>query len=177
VISSPSSEAHPLRRLFWFSMRSARRSIYVTNPYFVPDDVMCTVMQERAREGVDVRILVPNEHIDVALIRWASHAYYERLLEAGIRIYEYQPTMIHQKLMVVDSRWSIVGSANMDVRSKELNQENVLGILDEGFGRQVEEVFFADLRRADEIHLEEWRRRPRWRRVPERLSLLFEEQF
>ena len=177
VISSPSNEAHPLRAFFWFSFRCARESIYITNPYFVPDDVMGRVLEERAAAGVDVRVLVPNEHIDVRLIRWASHAHYESLLAAGVRIYEYQPTMIHQKLMVVDRRWSVVGSANMDVRSKELNQENVLGILDAGFGRALEEVFFADLARAEEIHLESWRRRPLWRRIPERVSVAFEEQF
>lgn len=177
VVSSPSNEAHPLRAFFWFTFRSARRSIYVTNPYFVPDEIVCEVLQERARAGVDVRVLVPNEHIDVRLIRWASHAYYDRLLEAGVRIYEYQPTMIHHKHVVVDGAWSVVGSANLDVRSKELNQENVLGIQDAGFARQVEEVFLADLERAEEIRLESWRRRPLWHRVPERLSVVFEEQF
>ncbi len=177
VISSPSNEAHPLRAFFWFSFRSALRSLYVTNPYFVPDDLMCEVLQERARAGVDVRVLVPNEHIDVRLIRWASHARYEKLLAAGIRIFEFQPTMIHQKHAVIDGLWSLVGSANLDVRSKELNQENVLGIQDRGFARQMEEAFFADLARADEILLDPWRRRPLWRRVPERIASLFEEQF
>jgi cardiolipin synthase len=176
IISSPSGEAHPLRLVFWMSVQAARSSVYITNPYFVPDDVMCAALVDRARAGVDVRILVPNEHIDVAIIRWASHAHYERLLTAGVRIYEYQPTMIHQKHMVIDRAWALVGSANMDVRSKELNQENVLGIRDTGFAAQVEEVFFADLEAAKEIDLERWRRRPRWHRVPERLSLLLEEQ-
>src|SRR5690606_14957708 len=129
VVSSPSNEAHPLRAVFWLSIHSAREKVYITNPYFVPDDTLCAVLRDRARAGVDVRVLVPNEKIDVAIIRWASHSYYETLLEAGIRIYEYQPSMIHQKHLVVDGWWSVVGSANMDVRSKELNQENVLGIL------------------------------------------------
>lgn len=177
VISSPSAEAHPLRRLFWLSFRSARKTIYITNPYFVPDEIMQEVLQERARAGVDVRVLVPNEHNDIPLIRWASHSFYEELLETGIRIFEYQPTMIHQKHAVVDGTWSIIGSANMDVRSKELNQENVLGIQDRGFARQMEDAFFADLARAREIELDEWRRRPLWRRLPERFFRLFEEQF
>lgn len=177
VISSPSSEDHPLRPLFWISIQVARERVYITNPYFVPDDTLRHVLIDRARAGVDVRVLVPNEKIDIALIRWASHSYYETLLEAGVRIFEYQPTMIHQKHLVVDGKWSVVGSANMDVRSKELNQENVLAILDRGFATQVEQTFRADLEHAEEIHLEAWRHRPLWHRLPERFSRLFEEQF
>ena len=177
VLSSPDTDDYPLRRVFWISFRCAEESIYITNPYFVPDQMAREVLKERARAGVDVRVLVPNEHNDVFLIRWASHSYYEQLLEAGIRIYEYQPTMIHQKHLVVDDRWSVVGSANMDVRSKELNQENVLGMADPGFARAVRESFLADLERAREIRLDEWRARPSWRRLPERFFCLFEEQF
>jgi cardiolipin synthase A/B len=177
IISSPSSEAHPLRHVFWLSIQSARERVYITNPYFVPDDIMMVALEEQARAGVDVRVLLPNRYNDVFVIRWASHSYYERLLEAGIRIYEYQPTMIHQKLLVADGRWSLVGSVNMDVRSKELNQENCLGIFDEGFAAELERTFFTDLERAVEIDLERWRRRPLYRRVPERFFRLFEEQF
>jgi cardiolipin synthase A/B len=177
VISSPSSEAHPMRFVFWLSFRAARERIFITNPYFVPDRIMSAVLQERARAGVDVRVLVPNEQNDVSVIRWASRNYYEDLLRAGLRIYEYQPTMIHQKLVVVDGRWSVVGSVNMDVRSKELNQENAVGIHDIGFARQLEETFFRDLERAREITLPEFRRRPAWHRLPERALALLEEQF
>lgn len=177
VISSPSGEAHPLRQVFWLSIQAARRTVYITNPYFVPDDVMAAALMERARAGVDVRVLVPNENIDIPFIRWASHGHYDRLLAAGVRIFEYQPTMIHSKLMVVDARWSVVGSANLDVRSKELNQENVLGIRDAGLARQLEDVFMRDLESAVEVDLHTWRRRPVWHRVPERIALLFEEQF
>jgi cardiolipin synthase A/B len=177
VISSPSAEAHPMRHVFWFSIRSARRYVYITNPYFVPDDILAEVLKERARKGIDIRVLVPNEHNDVPLIRWASHGFYEELIEAGVRIFEYQPTMIHQKIMVVDGKWSLVGSVNMDVRSKELNQENALGILDEEFAADLERTFHDDLSRAVEIDLEEWRRRPFYRRLRERFFRLFEEQF
>ncbi len=177
VISSPSKEAHPMRLLFWFSIRSARKRIYITNPYFVPDEILAAALMERAREGVDVRVLVPNENTDLLIIRWASRSYYTQLMDAGIRIFEYQPTMIHQKLLVADGIWSLVGSANMDVRSKELNQENTLGILDDGFAEELEETFFRDLERAEEIDPERWRRRPWFYRIPERFFRLFEEQF
>ena len=177
VIGSPSTEAHPMRSLFWLSFRAACESIYVTNPYFVPDEIMCELLVEWARSGVDVRILVPGEKIDVKPIRWASRSLYEPMLEAGVRIYEYQPAMIHQKVAVIDGQWSLVGSVNMDVRSKELNQENALGILDRGFARQVTETFFRDLEHAEEVELETFRRRPVTERVLERFAGLFEEQY
>ena len=122
-------------------------------------------------------MLVPGEHIDIQLIRWASRFRYEDMLVAGVRIYEYQPAMIHQKAAVVDKSWSLIGSVNMDVRSKELNQENALGILDVGFAKQLEETFFRDLEHAREIHLDEFRRRPWHARLLERGAALFEEQF
>lgn len=177
VLGTPSTDDTPIRRVFRLSFHVARESIYITNPYFVPDRATRSILKERARAGVDVRVLVPNEHNDVFLIRWASHSYYEELLDAGVRIYEYQPTMIHQKHLVVDSVWSVVGSANMDVRSEELNQECVLGVLDRGFGATLQDSFLRDLERAREIRLDEWRARPRWRRIPERFFCLFEEQF
>ena len=125
---------------------------------------------------MDIRLLLPSHHIDLKPIRSASHSYFEELLEAGVRIYEFQPTMIHQKLLVADGVWSLVGSVNMDVRSKELNQENALGIMDEDFAADVEKTFFHDLERASEIDLATWRRRPLYHRIPERFFRLFEEQ-
>lgn len=177
VISSPSSESHPMRPLFGFSILSAQKRVYITNPYFVPDRILCSSLIERASAGVDVRILVPNHHIDLKPIRFASQSYFEVLLAGGVRIFEYQPTMIHQKLLVADGVWSLVGSVNMDVRSKELNQENTLGILDEGFAAEMERTFLEDQSRALEVHLPEWKRRPWIRRLPERFFRLFEEQF
>ena len=133
--------------------------------------------EERARAGVDVRILLPDEHTDAKPIRLTSHHYYEEMMEAGIRVYEYQSTMMHSKHVVVDGKWSIVGSANMDIRSKELNMENVLGILDAGFGAEVEAAFLADLQKSREIRPDEWRRRGAWERFKERVCAVFEEQY
>jgi cardiolipin synthase len=177
VASSPSSEDHPLRLFYMLSFLAARSTLFLTTPYFVPDKHTRSAVATRARAGVDVRILLPNELTDAVPIRLASHSYYRELLEAGVRIYEYQPAMMHAKMAVIDGLWSVVGSANMDIRSKELNQENVLGILDEGFGRQVQETFFADIERAREIRLEEWNRRGLWPRVKERVSVMFAEQY
>ncbi|MDB4949363.1 MAG: cardiolipin synthase [Gemmatimonadetes bacterium] len=177
VISSPADESHPLRKVFWMSFRCARERIWITTPYFVPDRETRRVIEDRARAGVDVRLLLPGRRTDAWPIRLASHSYYHELLAAGVRIYEYQPTMMHSKALVVDGAWSIIGSANLDVRSKELNQENVIGMLDRALGRQVEDTFRADLERCTEIRLEEWRRRGIVPRILERFFVLFAEQY
>lgn len=177
VLSSPSDEQLPLRKLFWLTFAAARERLYVTNAYFVPDHALVRALEERARAGVDVRVLVPGPVTDAKPVRWASQAHYQELLEAGVRIWEYQGTMLHSKSLVVDGVWSVVGSSNLDIRSTELNQENVLGILDAGFGAQVERAFLEDLARSREVRLEEWRRRPWYKRAREKGAELFDEQF
>jgi len=177
VASTPASDLHPLRLFLAQSFLSAQRKLYIATPYFVLDEEMRDAVAQRARAGVDVRILLPDEHTDAKLIRLTSHHYYEDLLAAGVKIYEYQPTMMHAKTIVVDGKWSVVGSANMDVRSIELNVENVLGILDQGFGATMEKTFNDDLKRSEQVRLEEWRRRGPWEKVKERLASLLAEQY
>lgn len=177
VVSSPSSEEHPLHLLFFESFMSARERLWITTPYFVPDKHTIEALSSRGEDGIDVRVLLPSECIDAKFVRWAGQAAYDRLLSSGVRIFEYQPTMIHSKSLVVDGKWSIVGSANMDVRSKELNEENVIGVLDEGFAEQLETAFLLDLESAKEIKLEEWRKRGLAARFVERCAGLFSEQY
>ena len=177
IDAAPGSEDHPLRLFYYLSFLAARQRLWITTPYFVPDKHTRKVVADRAREGVDVRILVPNHHTDARPIRQAGHSYYQELLDAGVRIYEFQPTMLHAKHVVVDGLWSVVGSANMDIRSKELNNENVLGILDARLAGQLEEAFQEDLKRAVEIHPATWRQRGIVKRVIERLSVFFAEQY
>jgi cardiolipin synthase len=177
LISSPSPEEHPVRLFFNLTFLSAHDRLWITTPYFVPDAATRANIAERARAGVDVRLLVPGKHIDLRAIRWAAHAYYGEMLDAGVRIWEYQPTMMHAKAIVADGVWSIVGSANLDIRSKELNEENVFGILDATFATQLERSFERDLEYADEIHHDEWRNRGLHVRLPELLARIFSEQF
>jgi cardiolipin synthase A/B len=174
--SSPSHENRPLRIFFMQTFLAARRRLWIATPYFVPDRAIREAVASRARAGVDVRILMPDSHTDAFVIRLASHGYYQELLEAGVRIYEYKATMMHLKHVVVDGKWSVVGSANMDIRGNELNEENVLGILDTEFGRQLEETFLRDLRKSEEIRLEAWRKRG-WERPFQRVATLFAQQY
>jgi phosphatidylserine/phosphatidylglycerophosphate/cardiolipin synthase-like enzyme len=138
IISSPGSEEHPLRLFFFLTFLAARERLWIASPYFVPDKHTREVIKRRARAGVDVRLLLPNELTDARPIRYASHSYYAELLAAGVRVFEYQPSMMHAKTVVVDGLWAVVGSANMDIRSKELNEENVMGILERDFAVELE---------------------------------------
>lgn len=177
VASSPSDDEHPLRNLFWMSFASGTKSMNIANAYFVPDELIRQSLIDRAKAGVAVRILVPNRHNDVPPVLWAGRYYYQDLLEAGVRIFEYQPTMMHSKFFTIDGVWSVIGSANLDVRSKELNEENVFGISDEGFAQEIDAVFENDLTQAKEISLATWRKRGLWWRMKEAVAALFAEQF
>lgn len=177
VISSPSDAFQPIRLLFWLSFMNAKKRIWISNSYFIPDRRLRKVVVERARLGVDVRILVPGNHTDAVPVQLAGRSYYDELLAAGVRIFEYEPAMMHAKTTVVDGVWAIIGSANMDERSMELNEENVLGVADPEFARSIEEGVVADLERSREIRLEHWRNRPLYRRALERIALALIEQY
>ncbi|HUF49737.1 MAG TPA: phospholipase D-like domain-containing protein [Longimicrobiales bacterium] len=177
IVSSPSSEEHPLRLFFFLAFLAARQRLWITTPYFVPDAHTRRIVKRRARAGVDVRILMPDAHTDAWPIRRTSHSYYRELMDAGVRIYEYRDTMMHSKHVVVDGMFSVVGSANMDIRSKELNEENVVALLDPVLSAELEQAFLQDLERATLIDPRAWRRRGLGARLIERFARLFAEQY
>ncbi|HUR96390.1 MAG TPA: phospholipase D-like domain-containing protein, partial [Gemmatimonadales bacterium] len=177
VASTPSEAQQPVRLLFWLSFVGARRRLWISNSYFIPDPRLRRAVVERARQGVDVRILVPGNHTDAVPVQLAGRSYYDELLAAGVRIFEFQPSMMHAKTIVVDEAWSVVGSANMDERSMELNEENVVGIADEGFATAVARGLEADFTRSREVTLAEWRRRPVWQRGLEMMAKVLIEQY
>lgn len=177
VISSPSDALQPVRLLFWLSFINARHRLWICNSYFIPDKRLRAAVVERAQAGVDVRVLVPGNHTDAIPVQAAGRSYYEELLSAGVRIFEYQPAMMHAKTVVVDGAWSVVGSANMDERSMELNEENVLGIADRDFAVSIEKGVETDLERSKEIHLDQWRRRPLRRKIFEHIAKAMIEQY
>jgi cardiolipin synthase len=177
VVSSPSDAQQPIRLLLWVSFINAQRRLWITSSYFIPDQHLRKAVQERARAGVDVRILVPGNHTDAIPVQYAGRGFYEELLAAGVRIFEYQAAMMHAKSVVVDDAWSLVGSANMDERSMEINEENLLGVADEGFAASIAAAMERDLERSKEINLEEWRRRPRYKRALEKAAKVSIEQY
>jgi cardiolipin synthase A/B len=177
VVSSPSDAMQPIRLLFWVSFINAQERLWICNSYFIPDERLRGAAIDRARNGVDVRVLVPGNHTDAVPVQAAGRSYYEELLSAGVRIFEFQPSMMHAKTTVVDGAWSIVGSANLDERSMELNEENVLGVADRDFAGAIERGVTEDFARSREILLEDWRKRSIFRRGVERVCKVLIEQY
>jgi len=160
MYSIPSTGSTPAERFLALSIAGARKSLYITNSYFVPGENFMQLLLSAARRGVDVRILTVGDKTDVKTTWYAGRTYYEKLLEGGVKIYEYQPTMIHSKCVVVDGMWSAIGSMNFDNRSLSFNNESMLLALDRRIGAQMDSIFMDDLKQSKEIKLDEFRKRP-----------------
>ena len=174
--SSPQGGADSLQLMILLAITAARRCIDIANPYFIPDRMTRAALIAAVRRGVVVRVLVPGRHTDMPVVRHASQGRLGRLLRAGVQVFEYQPTMLHSKLMVVDQQWVTVGSANFDSRSFRLNDEANLNVFSERLANEQTRLFEADLVLARQLTWKTWRRRSPWRRAREAVSLLFEEQ-
>ena len=174
--SSADDGSESVRLMYLLSITSATTTVRISNAYFVPDALAVRSLVAAQRRGARVEIIVPGRHIDQKLVRRASRSLWEPLLEAGVAIYEYQPTMYHVKVMVVDEVWTSVGSTNFDNRSFRLNDEANLNILDPDFAAAQARVFEEDKARSRRITLEEWRRRPWRERAMERAAGLLRLQ-
>lgn len=172
LYTAPSIGSTAAERFIALSLASARRTLYITNSYFVPDDDFRRLLKLAAKQGVDVRVLTVGPKTDVKTTWYAGRYWYEELLAGGVRIYEYQPAMIHSKTIVVDGLWGAIGSMNFDNRSMAFNNESNLVVLDRGFGASLDSTFRRDLTHADEIKLDSFRQRSRWRRVVEMLAVM-----
>ena len=157
--SVPTIGSTPAERFLALSITGARRTLYISNSYFVPDDDFRSLLVRAAQRGVDVRVLTAGDKSDVKTTLYAGRARYPELLKGGVRVYEYQPTMMHAKTFVVDGIWSTVGSLNFDNRSLVFNNESNIIALDEGVGAVLDSLFMDDLRYSKEIKLEEFNRR------------------
>jgi cardiolipin synthase A/B len=153
--------------LYYLAIASARDSLELTTAYFAPRPAFTDALADAARRGVRLRILVPGPHIDKEFVRVAGRDAYDELLDAGARIFEYQPTMLHSKTMVVDGAWSSVGTVNFDNRSFQLHDEVTLGVWDEHFARLLTEQFERDLKSAEELDPERWAKRGARKRLSE----------
>ncbi|HEV7994450.1 MAG TPA: phospholipase D-like domain-containing protein [Gemmatimonadaceae bacterium] len=171
--ASPTTGSTPAERFVALSIASARKSLYVTNSYFVPDDDFRKLLSLARKRGVDVRILTVSKETDVKTTWWAGRSRYEELLKAGIRIYEYQPSMMHAKTFIVDGMWGSIGSMNFDNRSLAFNNESNLAFLDAALGAQMDSTFMDDLTRAQEITLEAFQRRPWYEHLIENGAAVF----
>jgi cardiolipin synthase A/B len=156
--------------LIYLALAAAKRSIELTSAYFVPRPAFTQALLEAADRGVELRILVPGSHIDKEFVRTAGRASYDQLLEAGVELYEYCPTMLHAKSLVVDGVWSCVGSINFDNRSFQLHDEVALCVQSERFAGELHEAFERDLAVSERIDRDGWSERPRSQRAREAVT-------
>ena len=176
VMSSPESGASSVRLMHYLPIVCARRSIYISNPYFIPDQAAIDTLVEARQRGVDVRIMVAGRHNDTWLARQNSRRLYGPLLRAGIHILEYNTTFMHQKTMVVDGLWVSIGTTNFDNRSFAHNEETSVCIKDTELAAFMEQTFRSDMRACDRVELEAWQRRGLVTKSLEAVASLLEAQ-
>lgn len=177
VYTTPAGSPSAVELLHYLAIRAARERITIQNPYFLPDPAARLALVDAVKRGVEVRVMIPAvTATDAPIVQHASHHHFGTLLKGGVRIWEYQRTLLHQKVMTVDGCWSSIGSTNFDDRSFELNDEISVGVYDEHIARELEETFERDAQHATEVKLEEWKRRPLWHKVMDGAVYLFNEQ-
>ena len=154
----------------------ARQTIRIQNPYFLPDDEAIEALGQAVERGVDVRVMVPSaDASDMPIVQHAAHRNFHKMLERGVRIFEYGKCLLHQKVMTVDGEWCAIGSSNFDDRSFETNDEITLSIRDSKLALQLEDVFSRDCRECTELQLETWQARGVWHRFQDNVLHVFNE--
>lgn len=176
IMSSPEAGASSVRTMHYLSIAAARRSLYIANPYFVPDATATAQLIDAKRRGVDVRIMTSGRYNDNRVARLNSLRLLGPLLSAGIEILEYNRTMLHQKTMVVDGVWASIGTTNFDSRSFAHNEENNVCVHDRAWAQKLHDIFLEDARICDRVTLEAWQRRGLIQRTLEVLASFLEEQ-
>jgi len=171
VTSGPTESWNNLSMVFLKAISSARRTIYIQTPYFLPTDSLLSALQAAALAKVDVRIMMP-ENTDSVLLHYASFSYVTQCLKAGIKVYLYEAGMLHAKSMIIDDELVTAGSTNFDFRSFENNFECNLLIFDSAINRRMRDIFFEDLKKCRKLRLNEWKRRPIGQRFLESLLRL-----
>jgi cardiolipin synthase len=173
----PQGAAPAVKILHHMAICLARNRILIQNPYFLPEPEAIEAFGEAVARGVDVRVMVPSaEASDMPIVQHAAHRNFARLLEAGVRIFEYPKTLLHQKVMVVDGVWCAIGSSNFDDRSFEINDEITVGFKDPMLAKQLEDIFARDAAQCVELELGKWRQRGIWHRIKDRALYVFNEQ-
>jgi cardiolipin synthase len=176
VRSSPADRATVSRVLFQTLVEGSCHRVLLGTPYFLPDRAFRQAIMRAVGRGVEMTVIVPGRHTDQRLVRLASRRSYGRLLQAGVRIFEYQPGMTHVKACVIDDLWSVIGSTNFDNRSFQHNDEVNLAIRDEGLAARITRDLEADMTRSLEITLARWQRRPMWEKLAGSVAWILERQ-
>jgi cardiolipin synthase len=155
---TPVGAAPPaVRTLYHLAVCLARRRIFIQNPYFLPGNEALEVLCDASERGVDVRVMTPAAHAsDMPVLQHAAHRHFSKLLAAGVRVLEYQPSLLHQKMMTVDGEWCVLGSANFDQRSLDINDELAVGFRDSTLASRFEQIFLADTERCVALEANLW---------------------
>jgi cardiolipin synthase A/B len=176
IMSSPETGASSVRVMYFLAISAAQKTIDIANPYFVPDHVSIDLFRDAVKRGVRVRVMVAGSSNDTLVTRLNSLRLYGALLKAGVKVYEYNRTMMHHKIMVVDDLWSTVGTTNFDNRSFSHNEENNVCVCDAGVAAQLAQTFERDIAVCEEVTLENWKRRSLPRKTAEALASFVQDQ-
>ena len=171
--SGPNGGSESMQLMYLLSIAAAKKNIRIGNAYFVPGSLTTDALIEARKRGATVQIIVPGPEIDVKIVRRASRARWGELLQAGVEIYEYQPTMYHCKQLIIDDLWVSVGSANLDNRSFRMNDEANLNVLDPVFAQEQIGIFEDDLAHSRQVTLEQWTGRPAGEKLLESFTSMF----
>lgn len=175
--AKPERAAPAVKILHHLVLCTARRRLWIQNPYFLPQDKAVNALAAAVRRGVDVRVMVPSaDASDMPIVQHAAHHNFSRLLAAGVRVFEYPSTLLHQKVMTIDGLWCAIGSSNFDDRSFEINDEITLGVADTALAQQLEAIFERDMRECTELDLASWKRRSALHKLKDRACYLLKEQ-
>jgi cardiolipin synthase len=176
VFAKPETSPPAVKILHHVALCLAKKRIWIQNPYFIPEKDAIEAMAKAVQRGVDVRVLMPSASgSDNPIVQFAGRRNYEQLLRAGVKLYEYPHTLLHQKVMTVDGTWSAIGSSNFDDRSFETNDEITLAVCDEQLAAQLDAAWEKYAKRAKRIELERWQQRPWWHRARESTFYMVKE--
>ena len=176
AFAKPEGSAPAVKILHHTAICLARKRIWIQNPYFIPEPEAIDAFGDAVKRGVDVRVMMPSTSgSDNPLVQHAGHRNFEKLLRCGVRLFEYPHTLLHQKVMTIDSAWSAIGSSNFDDRSFETNDEITLGILDAATAQRIDAVFEEYAPHCIEIELEKWRNRGLWHKLKDNAAYLLNE--
>jgi cardiolipin synthase len=175
--TSPTGSISSVQILYYLAIKAAKREILIQNPYLLPDRAAIDALEEAVDRGVDVRIMVPSDDAtDNAIVQHASHHHFGTLLKRGVKIWEYDRTLLHQKVIVIDGVWASVGSTNFDDRSFQLNDEINVGVLDARLAAQLRAAFADDARSAKQRNFDEWQQRSLWHKAVDGVAYLGRSQ-
>ncbi|MCX6258317.1 MAG: cardiolipin synthase [Bacteroidia bacterium] len=170
--SGPDSDWASIMQTYFSAIATAYEYVYISTPYFLPNESILTALKTAALSGIDVRIILPKQ-IDTVLAKWSSRSYIEELLESGIRVYFYKKGFTHSKLLIVDDVFTSIGTANMDVRSFDQNFEVNALVYDRNIAEEVKSLFFEDLTNSELLSINEYSKRPFSQKLRESVARLF----